>query len=63
MPAIELKGSHENYPKFVYSVVDNRAPDRYDEFLLFYERIDAMSFVASMGKDSSHFIIHRVEMY
>jgi hypothetical protein len=46
----------------VYTIVDSRKPDRYEDFILFLNREDAENQRKSMGNESIFFDIHEVEV-
>lgn len=47
---------------YVYTLVDSRAVDRYEDFKLFKKRKDAENMRASMGDDAKYFDVHEVEV-
>jgi hypothetical protein len=46
----------------VYTLVDSREIDRYENFSLFAKREDAQRQKESMGSDAHYFDIHKVEV-
>lgn len=46
----------------VYTFVDNREVDRYENFKLFLNREDAEKMRDSMGNDNKYFDVHEVEI-
>ena len=49
-------------PHFVWTCVDRRSIDMYEDFILFYNRKDAEDMRDSFGSDSIHFDVHSVEI-
>lgn len=46
----------------VYTFVDHRSVDRYEDFKLFLNRVDAEKMRESMGDDMNNYDVHEVEV-